>query len=175
VLSVGSLGSGGQPSPFTLAGPWVGIAAPGENITSVSNDAGGGLANGLPGNEQQLVPISGTAYATAYVSGTAALVRSRFPDLNAQQVVDRLTGTAHTAARSPSNLVGAGTVDPVAALTWNVPSTAEVDPAAVRQVAAPPQPAPNDPLPRIVAFAGVGVLALVVLAALVMNARRPRT
>jgi membrane-anchored mycosin MYCP len=174
VLSVGALGSGGQPSPFTLAGPWVGIAAPGENITSVSNDGAGDLANGLPGNEQQLVPISGTGYATAYVSGVAALVRSRFPDLNARQVVDRLTGTARTAARSPSNLVGAGAVDPVAALTWNVSAPADVDAAAVREVAAAAPPTPSDPLPRVVAFVGAGVLALLVFAALVVNARRSR-
>lgn len=175
VLSVGSVGAGGQPSSFTMAGPWLGIAAPGENITSVSNGDAGGLANGMPNNEQQLVPISGTGYATAYVSGVAALVRSRFPDLNAGQVVDRLSGTATTAARSPSNLVGAGSVDPVAALTWNVATTAEKEAAAVRQMAAPATPSPQDPLPRAVAFAGVGVLALLVLAALVMGANRRDT
>jgi membrane-anchored mycosin MYCP len=174
VLSVGSIGTGGQPSSFTMAGPWLGIAAPGENITSVSNDSAGGLANGLPNNDQ-LVPISGTGYAAAYVSGVAALVRSRFPDLNARQVVERLTGTANTAARSPSNLVGAGSVDPVAALTWNVPETTGVDAAAVRQVAAPAPAPPKDPLPRVVAFAGVGVLGLLVLAALVMGANRRDT
>lgn len=172
VLSVGSLGSTGQPSPYTMAGPWVGIAAPGENITSVSNDEAGGLANGMLNNEQQMDPISGTGYATAYVSGVAALVRSRFPAMTAQAVIDRLTGTAHTAARSPSNLVGAGTIDPVAALTWNVPVDADVDPAAVKQVAAPAVPAPDDPLPRVVALAGVGALALLVLAAFVVNAKR---
>lgn len=175
VLSVGSVGSGGQPSPFTMAGPWLGIAAPGENITSVSNDGAGGLANGMPTNDQQLVPISGTGYAAGYVSGVAALVRSRFPDLSARQVVDRLTGTAHTAARSPSNLVGAGSVDPVAALTWNVPATVDIDPADARQVAAPAAPAPDDPLPRVVSFAGVGVLGVLVLAALVMGAKRRDT
>ena len=88
VLSVGSLGSTGQPSPYTMAGPWVGIAAPGENITSVSNDEAGGLANGMLNNEQQMDPISGTGYATAYVSGVAALVRSRFPAMTAQAVID---------------------------------------------------------------------------------------
>ena len=175
VLSVGSLGPAGQPSPFTMAGPWLGIAAPGESITSVSNDAAGGLANGIPGSEQQLVPVSGTSYAAAYVSGVAALVRSRFPELTAQQVVDRLTGTAHGAARSPSNLVGAGSVDPVAALTWNVAATERVDTAAVRQVAAPAPSTPTDPLPRVVAFAGAGILALLVLAALVVSAKRKDT
>ncbi|VEG51274.1 peptidase S8/S53 subtilisin kexin sedolisin [Mycolicibacterium aurum] len=175
VLSVGSLGPGGQPSPFTMAGPWLGIGAPGENITSVSNDAAGGLANGLPGADQQLVPISGTGYASAYVSGVAALVRSRFPELTAPQVVDRLTGTAHAAARSPSNLVGAGSVDPVAALTWNVPAGPDADSAAATQVAAPALPAPQDPLPRVVAFAGTAVLALVALAALLWNRNRKDT
>ena len=175
VLSVGAVGPGGGPSPFTMAGPWVGVAAPGENITSLSNAENGGLANGLPDGRQGLAPISGTGYAAAYVSGVAALVRSRFPDLTAQQVVNRLTATAHGAARAPSNLVGAGSVDPVAALTWNVPAEIDVDPAAVREVAAPPLPQPADPMPRIVAFGGVGVLTLVVLGAVVMSRKRKDT
>ncbi|KWX67010.1 type VII secretion-associated serine protease mycosin [Mycobacterium sp. NAZ190054] len=175
VLSVGSLGSDGRPSPFTMAGPWVGIAAPGENITSVSNDDTGGLANGLPGAQDRIDPVRGTSYATAYVSGVAALVRSRFPDLTAPQVIERLTGTAQSAARSPSNVVGAGRIDPVAALTWNVPAATEIDPAAVKPVAAPPPPETRDPVPRVVAFAGVGILALVVLAVFVVSAKRKET
>lgn len=172
VLSVGSLGLDGRPSSFTMPGPWVGIAAPGENITSVSNDDAGGLANGLPADQDRIDPIHGTGYATAYVSGVAALVRSRFPELTARQVIGRLTGTAQSAARSSSNLVGAGRVDPVAALTWNVPDTSDIDPAAVKPIAAPPPPAPKNPVPRAVAFAGAGVLAVVVLAVLVGSTRR---
>ncbi len=175
VLSVGALTPEGQPARSTMAGPWLGIAAPGENITSVSNDADGGLANGMPNSDREMSPIGGTGYAAAYVSGVAALVRSRFPDLNAQQVVGRITGTAHTAARAPSNLVGAGTVDAVAALTWQVPAEVDVDPAAVRQTAAPPAPAPENPLPRAVAFTGVGLLAALVLAVLVARAQRKDT
>lgn len=172
VLSVGSLSASGRPSPSTMAGPWVGIAAPGERITSVSNDASGGLANGLPDNDNGFAPVSGTSYAAAYVSGVAALVRSRFPELTARQVVDRLTGTANGAARSPSNLVGTGRVDPVAALTWDVPERTETDGVAVRPVAAPPVPPAQDPMPRIVAFAGVGALALLVLTTVVVRTRR---
>jgi membrane-anchored mycosin MYCP len=174
VLSVGSLTPTGQPSPFTMAGPWLGIAAPGENIASVSNADGGGIANALPDDRQELTPVSGTSYAAAYVSGVAALVRSRFPDLNAAQVVRRLTQTAQGAAPSPSDLVGAGGVDPVAALTWQVPSTDSQTPNS-RQIAAPQPPPVENPLPRIVAFAGTGALAVAVLVAAVVAHRRKDT
>jgi membrane-anchored mycosin MYCP len=171
VLSVASLTPEDQPSKFTMAGPWVGIAAPGENIVSVSNRDDGGLANGLPNEHQQLVPLSGTSYAAGYVSGVAALVRSKYPELNASQVIHRLTETAHNGARAPSNVVGAGTLDPVAALTWELPATAH-DAAPTKHVAAPPEPAPKSPAPRIVAFAGTAALILAVVAAAAIAARR---
>jgi membrane-anchored mycosin MYCP len=164
VLSVASLDSSGQPSAFTMAGPWVGVAAPGEDITSVSNRDDGGLANGLPGNHGKLVALSGTSYAAGYLSGVAALVRSRYPQLTAAQVVHRITATAHNAAREPSDMVGAGTVDPVAALTWELPPSAEPGSAPVKQLAAPPEPQHKDPAPRIVAFGGTALLAVLVAA-----------
>ncbi|MBS9535809.1 type VII secretion-associated serine protease mycosin [Mycobacterium sp. M1] len=164
VLSVASLTGEGQPSAFTMAGPWVGIAAPGEGITSVSNRDDAGLANGLPGNQGRQVPLSGTGYATGYVAGVAALVRSRYPDLTAAQVAHRIVATAHNAARTPSDLVGAGTVDPVAALTWEMTAPPVTTTAPEKQIAAPPAPQPDDPAPRIVAFAGTAVLAALVAA-----------
>jgi membrane-anchored mycosin MYCP len=174
VLAVGSLTATGQPSQFTMAGPWMGLAAPGEHVTSVSNAPGNGLANALPNDQQELFPISGTSYAAAYVSGVAALVRSKFPDLNAAQVVRRLTETAQGAAESPSSLVGAGSVDPLAALTWHVPL---VDPETLqsKQIAAPPPPAVENPLPRIIAFAGTGALGAAVVATAVIAHRRKDT
>lgn len=171
VLSVGSLRAGGGASDFCVAGPWVGIAAPGEDIVSLSNAPGGGLANGLAGERQDLIPVAGTSYAAAYVAGVAALVRSRFPDLTATQVVHRLTATASGAARSPSNLVGAGAVDPLAALTWVVP-TDTADTAAVRQLAAPAPSPQRDTTPRTVAFVGTGLLAVAVLSAAIISAHR---
>jgi membrane-anchored mycosin MYCP len=159
VLSVGALTPFGQPAPFSMSGPWLGLAAPGENITSVSNRPDGGLANGQPNDKGELAPVSGTSYAAAYVSGVAALVRSRFPELSAEQVVRRLTITARGADRSPSSLVGAGTVDPVAALTWDVPGPGR--PAETTEpVAAPSEPVRGDHTGRHVAYIGTGVLAL---------------
>lgn len=162
VLSAASLTPDAQPSKFTMAGPWVGIAAPGESIVSVSNRDGGGLANGLPDAHQRMVALSGTSYAAGYVSGVAALVRSKYPQLTATQVVGRITATAHHGARAPSNLVGAGSVDAVAALTWELPAANQPGAAAAKPVTVPPAPAPKDTTPRTVAFAGTAVLAIVV-------------
>jgi membrane-anchored mycosin MYCP len=164
VLSVASLTPDGQPSKFTMAGPWVGIAAPGENIVSVSNRDGGGLANGLPDDHQQQIPLSGTSYAAGYVSGVAALIRSKYPQLTATQVVRRITATAHNGARAPSNVVGAGNLDPVAGLTWELPAKSEPGVAPVKPVTVPPAPAPKDTRPRTVAFAGAAALAVLVAA-----------
>jgi type VII secretion-associated serine protease mycosin len=177
VLSTASLTPDGQPSKFSMAGPWVGIAAPGENIVSVSNRDGGGLANGLPDDHGQLVALSGTSYAAGYVSGVAALVRSKYPALTAREVVRRITATAHNGARAPSNVVGAGNVDPFAALTWELPASPETAVAPTNPVAAPRAPAPKDSTPRTVAFAGTAALALVVAAtaAVVAITRRKET
>ena len=47
VLTVGSVDPQGAPSRFTLAGPWVDVAAPGEGVVSLDAD-GEGLVDSLP-------------------------------------------------------------------------------------------------------------------------------
>ena len=100
VLTVGSVGRDGAPSPFSLAGPWVDVAAPGEGIVSLDPD-GEGLIDRLTaaGDER---PISGTSYAAPVVSGIVALLRSRAPELTARQVMQRIEDTAH----GPSGRLG---------------------------------------------------------------------
>src|SRR5262249_11352603 len=126
VLSVGALGHDGQPAltanggaPLTLAGPWVGAAAPGVKIISLDPN-GPGLVNAEPAKNGGLESFTGTSFAAPVVAGLAALVRARFPALTAHQVIRRITETAHNPARGDDNLVGAGVVDPVAALTFAV-------------------------------------------------------
>ncbi len=174
VLSVAALTPGGQPSDFTMAGPWVSVAAPGEEIVSLGNAPGSGLVNGQPSSKEPLVPINGTSFASAYTAGVAALVRAKFPDLSAHQVVNRILASAHNPARSPSNVVGAGVIDPVAALTWDIPAGEELPVNAPVVRVAPPVPAPpDDRLPRWIALIGGGALVLgAVLAAALMGRRR---
>lgn len=173
VLSVGSLNPAGQPSSFTMAGPWVGIAAPGESIVSLGNAPNSGLINAQPSNQQPLVPINGTSFSSAYVSGVAALVRSKFPQLSAHQVINRLVASAHNAARAPSNEVGTGVIDPVAALTWDIPdSSALPTDMPVVHIAAP-APKPHDnPWPRVIALASGALLVVAALATVIVMGRR---
>ena len=120
--------------------------------------------------------IVGAALALGLFLGVvAALVRSKYPALTAQQVLRRITATAHNGARAPSNVVGAGIVDPVAALTWELPASPATEAAPTKPIAAPPAPPRKDNTPRTVAFAGTAVLALVVAAvaaATTITARR---
>ena len=174
VLSVASLTPEGQPSGFTMAGPWVGIGAPGEQIVSLGNAPNSGLVNGQPSTKEPLVPINGSSFAAAYVSGVAALVRSEFPNLTARQVVNRIVASAHNAARSPSNLVGAGVIDPVAALTWDIPEGDKV-PAnmPVVRVEPPAPPPPDNRLPRMIALgAGILAVAAAIIAVTMIGMRR---
>ncbi|MGY4712623.1 type VII secretion-associated serine protease mycosin [Mycolicibacterium sp. CBM1] len=173
VLSAGALTADGQPAGFTMAGPWVGIAAPGQNIVSLSNDAAGGLADGTSDGRGGMTPLDGTSYAAAYVAGVAALVRSRYPALRANEVVHRLTSTAHNGAQAPSNLVGTGALDPVGALTWTVDSADDTMTAPLtKRVAAPPPPPANDYTSRTLAFAATGVLAVLVAGAALVRRRK---
>ena len=120
MLSVGYVGQDGRPSPRTVRGPWVSVAAPGTDVVSLSS-TGGGLVDRVASggtDDPAGAPIEGSSFAAPYVAGVAALVRARFPALSARQVTARIVATAaggSTAAHDDA--VGAGIVDPVAALS----------------------------------------------------------
>ncbi|WP_239093206.1 type VII secretion-associated serine protease mycosin [Paractinoplanes abujensis] len=70
--------------------------------------------------------VQGTSFAAPMVSATAALVRSRWPDMPAGEVINRIIRTAKdkgTPGRDP--VFGFGLVDPVGALTASVPAVFE--------------------------------------------------
>jgi len=140
VLTVGAVDGTGQPmSQMSVAGPWVSIAAPGNDVIGLS-PRDDGLINAVDGPDNSLLVPAGTSFSAAIVSGVAALVRAKYPQLTANQVINRLVHTARAPARGVDNQVGYGVVDPVAALTWDVPEGAAKPP---KQLSAPLQlPAP---------------------------------
>ena len=114
------------------------------------------------------MPFWGTSFSAAYVSGVAALVRAKYPDLTANQVIHRILQTSHNPPRGVDNQVGYGVVDPVAALTFNVPPGDRLAPGAQTRVMPPPAPpAVPDHRARNVAltFAGTVVGAVILVAA----------
>lgn len=170
VLTVGSVRADGAPSAFTLAGPWVDVAAPGEDVISL-DPGGDGLVDRLPSSDGER-HIAGTSYAAPVVSGVAALVRSRWPQLTARQVMARIEQTAHHPAGGWNPVVGHGMVDVSAALSAGMPAPAATP--DVRMVAAPVT-APADPRPRRIALAGAGgCVAIALLIAASASTRRRR-
>ncbi len=168
VLTVGSVGENGQPSPFSMNGPWLGVAAPGENIVALGLT--GAPVDALPGKEGP-VPIAGTSFAAAYVSGIAALLWQRFPEFTPAQIIARITESARHPGGGVNESVGAGVVDAFAALTWGLPPAAPEGPAPVRQVEPPTAVPPADRGPISAVSAGIAVLLVALgLAALTKRA-----
>jgi membrane-anchored mycosin MYCP len=130
--------------------------------------------NALPGQDGP-IPINGTSFAAAYVSGVAALVRQKYPELNAIQVINRITAAARHPGGGVDNYIGAGSVDPVAALTWDVPEGPKTAPFKVKQLPPPIYIPPPDRGPiTIVVIAGAGLALALGLGALARRALRRR-
>jgi membrane-anchored mycosin MYCP len=172
VLTIGSFGQDAQPSNFSMHGPWLGAVAPGDNIIALGYD--GNPVNALQGQDGP-IPIAGTSFSAAYVSGVAALLRQRFPNLTAAQIINRLTATARHPGGGVDNVVGAGVVDPVAALTWDLPPGPKTAPFNVKRIPPPVYIPPPDRGPiTMVVVAGLGLAAVLGVAALTRRALRRR-
>jgi len=128
VIGVGAVTPSGARLPASQVGSYVDLVAPGESVLA-AHRLGGHIA------------LSGTSFAAAFVSATAALVRAYRPNLTARQVARRLIATASSPAGPRSVQYGYGMVDPYRAVTEAmtdeparaappVPSTAP-DPAVV--------------------------------------------
>lgn len=166
VLTVGAVDSAhGNATPFSLRGPWVGVAAPGTDIVSLDATPGSGrLADGVV-TDSGVEPILGTSFAAPYVAGTAALVRARFPHLSAAQVIDRIRTTAHGVTRNHDAARGYGVIDPLAALTATIPEEGQVP---ARTIAAPTPSAATNGSGRVIASIGVGACVVLGLGALAL-------
>lgn len=159
VLSVAAMTENGEPAEFSVQGPWVSVAAPGTDIVSLDPVNPDRLANQTVDDKGAATPIQGTSFAAPYVAGLAALVRDRFDDLDARQVMDRIKATAaHPAAAGGHDIrVGYGMIDPIAALTAFIPAEKGIpkDEAVAVPFEMPP-PHERDWAPAQVAIIGTG-------------------
>ncbi|MEV7094733.1 S8 family serine peptidase [Amycolatopsis sp. NPDC051045] len=172
VLAVSSVNAAGEPVQ-TEAGDHVGVAAPGAELVSTSAGAGGAVAHRWP--------VTDPGLAAAYVAGVAALVRAYHPELTGDQVVTRLTLTAH---RPPSGghdpRLGWGVLDAYAAVSSTLPADVAPpgsvpSPSSAPAVvpAAAPTSRPPDVAAGTIALAGVALAAAAgVAVAAVRRARR---
>jgi type VII secretion-associated serine protease mycosin len=127
--SPGALGAGAVKNDGFIwegsnSGDFVSLTAPGTNIVSAKG-RGNGYRSG-----------TGTSDAAAYVSAAAALLRSRFPDLTAGQIANRLVKTAalpdsEKGLSLPDKSYGYGIIQPLAALKDNIPAGSKYGPLTV--------------------------------------------
>jgi type VII secretion-associated serine protease mycosin len=181
VLAVGAVDRSGKRAKFSTSGAEQGLCAPGVDITST--DTKGRWAT-----------QDGTSPATAIVSGAAALVRAKFPELSAAEVIHRLEATATDNGKpGRDDDCGFGVLNVVKALTADVPPLA----GSTTTTAAPTAPPATTTAPasgsgsgnaapdstpassNTAAIVGGGVILLLFggLIALLVNRRRknPRT
>ncbi|MEO3798944.1 S8 family serine peptidase [Nonomuraea sp. B1E8] len=131
VLSVGAATPDGRRADLSNATTPVSVLGPGTDITAP-----------WPGLGYKR-DLKGTSFATPYVAGTAALVRSRFPQLTQEQVRRRIIATAEGTTGTGS---GAGMVNPVLALTAVLPYE-DADAPVVAEP--PPSALPADAIAKV--------------------------
>jgi Subtilisin-like serine proteases len=125
----------------------------------------------------------GTSDATAIIAGIAALIRAKYPDLSAQDVINRMITTADDRGTpGRDNQYGHGIINPLAALTADIPPlnlTADIPPLnppptnTPTNNATPPPSQPTNPRPIILATLSTLFVALLAGAVIMTLRRRP--
>ena len=111
VIAVSGVDKGANFWNGSVSGPQVVMSAPAVHITSTSVH-----------HKTWYAYADGTSLAAPIVAGTAALIRSKYPDMNAANVINRLIKTAKDQGKpGRDQYFGYGTVRPVDALTKDVP------------------------------------------------------
>lgn len=114
VLTVGGVDPEGRASvEASTQGITIGVSAPSEELLGVSADG-------------RVVQWNGTSGAAPIVAGIVALVRAAHPDLDANNVINRILKTARPSPAGDSTLLyGQGLVDAAGAVTASVPLVKE--------------------------------------------------
>ena len=158
VIAVSGTDQNGQFWATSESGPGITVAAPAQGIDSI-NDQG------------KYVQADGTSYAAAYVSATAALIRSRYPQLSAAQVIRRLITTTRQHSDSPGRQLGYGEIDPLTALTAPLDTREATNPLLATRPATP-HSGPLSPL--LLTVVGACLLAGAAVAGAALRHKRRR-
>ncbi|MFJ5926301.1 S8 family serine peptidase [Kitasatospora sp. NPDC092948] len=192
VVVVGAIEESGDVWGKETTGPEMTLAAPGANIYR---------ANGKQGYSTG----DGTSDSTAYVSAIAALVRSKYPDLSAGQVINRMIKSAVQLPNKgtfPNDQYGYGVASPSGALAPNPevdngpkenplvkragsgdgaspksPGAGATDPAKTPQAGGDSPQASSDSKSSngMLIAVGGGVLGLIVIVVIVLLVRRSKS
>ncbi|MER6288064.1 S8 family serine peptidase [Streptomyces sviceus] len=172
VLTVGGVDNGGNIWKGSNYGPEVLLSAPATHIISA----------GWPGNDK-VRSGTGTSDATAFVSAAAALLKSKFPDLTAGQIANRLVKTAalpdaEKGLSLPDKKYGYGIIQPLAALKDNIPTGSKYGPLTVPEAlkekpAAPALGASSEEQEKadqkaLIIWAVIGVVGLAVIGLVIL-------
>jgi subtilisin family serine protease len=111
----------------SAAGPQVAVAAASATTQQSKNSTTNGYLAPTSGRGNlEYDWFQGTSGATPIVAGVAALIRSRYPHMNAASVINRIIRTAtDRGAPGRDDVYGYGIVDAYDALTKNIPDVAE--------------------------------------------------
>jgi type VII secretion-associated serine protease mycosin len=127
VLTVGGVEPDGSLWQYSVQGPNVSVAAPGDHM-EIPNE----------NDREYSTGANGTSLSSPLVAGAAALIRSRYPKMPWYQVDQRLIGTAlHAGSSVPNNGYGYGIIDvfrAVDASAYPVPASSP-DPPYTRYMA----------------------------------------
>ncbi|MEV7401576.1 S8 family serine peptidase [Streptomyces sp. NPDC091267] len=138
VAGIGAVDKTSSVTKFSVSGPQVALAAPGDEIPIRCVD-------GVPG----YCKSNGTSQATAIASASAALIWSKHPSWTGNQVLRVLMNTAGkpTEGKVPSRYIGYGTVRPRLAVLGDPgdPGPADVNPlVAARSPKKSPSPSASE-------------------------------
>lgn len=176
VIGVAATGPNDVVSENSIHGPQVDLAAPGDNVITTFRSWGDCVFS----EAQQ-----SSSYATAYVSGAAALLRQAFPKATSADITYRLEATASRGSRTVRDDVsGWGVVQPYEAMTAVLDNSVAgpVAPGGAPRVTPPPKvstidltPArdPRAPDRAAVQWLLLGVAATVLGLAMARMLRRP--
>jgi Subtilase family len=147
VIAVTAVDENDQLFTQAVRGPHVAVAAPGVDVM-------------VPAPDETYQLTTGTSVAAAHVSGVAALLIERHPNVDATTILEVLTSTAQKLnPKGRDDQFGWGLIDPASALaelesrmTDNQVASISQPPtqaAAPKQIAAPKQPPSRQGAPRL--------------------------